>query len=359
MTDSARSVVTDYLIATGWRHKAEGPSGELWGRGLVETVLPRRIDVNSPPWNRIAQTLAACDREPVEDVLDKWALALEQKAAIESESPLRLRETPGRVEMDIHLTGPTVRENETRAYEFGAFVMRASDSVKELVKSARGTRHHARNLLVVGGPLPGSVRVVLREPDYSDPAALLTDAPETVEGVALVYLAGVFTAANEAVSSPDTEQLRAQLAPLTVQARLGVARLADTVHDAGWIVEGTIRRGTQEAPLHLALAGADLLSRASREGVESEDPVTVVGTLDGWIWSRSELTMQSESRGQIRVSVPMSLQAQVGELHATPDTRVLAEVAMFRRRVQGTGTTLQTSYSLVSIESATGPTLYG
>ncbi|KAB7742948.1 hypothetical protein GA707_14935 [Nostocoides sp. F2B08] len=357
MTESARSVVLDYLIATGWRHKAEGPSGELWARGSNETVLPRRLEVDSPPWNRLAQALALADKEPVEEILTEWRRAVKEAEEIAVSSQVRVREAPGRVELDVHLSGHGVRQNETRAYEFGTFVMRAAESVKELVKSARGTRHHARNLVVVGGPLPGSVRVVLREPDYSDSTALITDAPETVEGVALVYLAGVFAAANDAVSSPDTEQLVAQLSPLSVRARLSVARLADTVREAGWNVSGTIRRGSQEAPIHLAVAGADLLSRASREGIESEETIPVVGTLDGWVWSRSELTMQTESRGLIRVSVPMSLQVRVGELHASPNTEVIARVAMFTRRVLGTGAALQTSFSLVSIQPAKGPTL--
>lgn len=358
MTEIARSVVLDYLVATGWKHKAQGPSGELWVRGPAEALLPRRLDADSPPWTRLAQSLALADHDPVEDVLDRWRGALAASLRRASEPQVRVRETAGRVELDVHLEGDSVRQNETRAYEFGAFVMRASESVKELVKSNRGTRSHSRNLVVVGGPLPGSVRVVLREPDYSDSEAMLTDSPETVEGVALVYLASVFTAASEAVLEPESEHLRAQLARLTVGARLSVARLAETVHEAGWTISGTVRRGSQEAPLHLAPGGADLLGRVSREGTESEETVPVAGTLDGWVWSRSEVTMDTESLGHIRVSVPMSLQARVGELHATPDTQVIARVGIFSRRVQGTGMSLHTSYSLVSIDAAKGPTLY-
>ena len=357
MTENARSVVLDYLLATGWKHEAEGPSGELWTRGSAETVLPRSVEVDSSPWNRLALALALADRAPVEDVLDKWRTAMRELSP-RGPSKSRPRQVSGRVELDVHLEGASVRENETRAYEFGAFVMRASESVKELVKSTLGTRHRSRNLMVVGGPRPGSVRVVLREPDYSDHMALITDAPETAEGVALVYLASVFSAADEAVSNPDSETLRAQLADLSVGARHSIARLADTVTDAGWVLTGTIRRGGQEAPMRLALAGADLLSRISREGIEHEEVVPVAGTLDGWVWSRSELTMITETRGSIRVSVPMSLQARVGELHASPDTPVIAEVAVFTRRVLGTGAALQTSYSLVSIARGTEPTLY-
>lgn len=358
MTENARAVVMNYLLTTGWKHEAEGPSGELWRRGTIETVLPRRLDVDSPPWNRLAQTLALADREPVEDVLDRWRLAIGNRSNVPLSSAPHTRPKPGRVELDVHLEGPSVTRHETKAYEFGAFVMRASESVKELVKSNRGTRHHSRNLLVVGGPREGSVQVLLREPDYSDHTALITDAPETAEGVALVYLASVFSAADEAVSSPDTDNLRAQLAPLTVRARHSVARLADTVAEAGWNVTGTVRRGSQEAPMHLGLSGADLLGRISREGIETEDIVPVSGTLDGWVWSRSELTMITEDRGTIRVSVPMSLQGLVGELHASPDTQVIAQVAMVARRVQSTGDALRVAYSLVDIAAGEHPTLY-
>jgi len=259
--------------------------------------------------------------------------------------------------MEVHFDGHSVHDHEARAYDFGLFVMRASESVKELVKSNRGTRHHSRNLLVVGGPRPGSIRVTFREPDRSEPTAMLTEAPETAEGQALVYMAAVFGAAEEAVSSPDLEDLRSRLAPLGARARQSVARLAEAVTDAGWSVTGTIRRGSEEAPVRLGLAGAQVLSTSSREGFEKEQTESVTGTLDGWVWSKSEMTLITDKNRTIRVSVPMRLQHRVGELHSAPETRVVARVAVFTRVAQGTHDALHVAYSLVDIEPEGQPTL--
>ena len=67
-----------------------------------------------------------------------------------------------------------------------------------VVKSSCGVRHHPRELLVAGGPVEVSVQVTFREPDRSDHTALLPEAPETAEGQALVFMAGVFAAAEAA-----------------------------------------------------------------------------------------------------------------------------------------------------------------
>lgn len=351
MTDSARAVVESYLRLSGWTREAEGSSGELWTRGADEAVVPRRLEAESAPWNRLALALAVADRQSVDDVLEtlRSLMGLEMRTGLGRRDP-RPRALPGRVEMEIHLDGLSVREHQTGAYHFGRFVMRAADSIKELVKSARGLRHHPRDLLVVGGPAPGSVAVTFAEPDRSDRTALFADAPETAEGQALVFMAGVFSAAEDSVEMADADGLRSHLAPLGAPARRSVARVAESLMDGGWILTGSIRRGREEVPVQLGPYGARILRDTSREVFEEERVEAVAGTLDGWTWSTSELTLISDDRGTIRVSVPMPLQERVAELNAARDTRVSTRLSIYRRVASGTNDSMRTTYSLSAIE---------
>lgn len=354
---SARAVISDYLVETGWRVRSRGEAGELWGRGALEVPVPWVVEMDSAPWNRLAAALARADDLPAVDLVDRW-----NKSLAEAKSdlvPAAERLAGSRLELEVHLRGPSIKGHEASAYDFGVFVMRAADTVKELVKSRRGIRRHGRDLLVVGGPGVGSILVTLREPDHSDPNALLTDAPETYEGQALVFLASVFGAAEKGVGTPELDDLSAHLAPVAVTARRALARLADALVDARWTLNGAIRRGDEEASVRLGIAAAALLSRASREGQDQERNVAVMGSLDGWVWSRSELTLIADELGTIRVQVPMHLQTEVGRLHSEAGNRVAARLAVYERMAAGTRASLQTSYSLLSIKADDQPGLLG
>ena len=89
----------------------------------------------------------------------------------------------------------------------------------------------------------------------------------------------------------------------------------------------------------------------SREGFEEERIEPVSGTLDGWVWSASELTLITDDRGTIRVSVPMPLQQRVAELHVERDTRVRTRLNIYSRLAAGTRDTMRTTYSLAAIEA--------
>lgn len=353
LPEIARSVVVDYLISSGWQRQSEGVLGDLWRRGDAETVVPYSLEVGSAPWNRLAVALAQSDVDRPTDVLERWQSDLRNR--------LRTDYGPvsgvGRIEMEIHLDGQTVVHHETRAYEFGQFVMRAAESVKELVKAVRGTRHHPRELLIAGGPAEGSVKVTFREPDRSDSTALLSEAPETSEGQALLFLALMFASAEAAGNGgpDDITELRSRLAPLGVGARQSVARLAETVTAASWLITGVIRRGDTEGSLRLGPAGAQVLSLVSREGLEEERTEQVIGTLDGWVWSRSELTLITDDQRAVRAAVPLGLQSRVALLHAQPETRVITRLAVYVRVAQGTRDAIRTVYSLVDIRAEDPP----
>lgn len=353
----ARSVVLDYLQTRGWRQAGRGPSGDLWTRGEAVTVVPRTLEAGSSPWTRLAVALAQVENASPEDVLLEWRSRLVRSLGVRASSGPTGRQVPGRVELEVHLDGVTVRDHQTGAYDFGRFVMRTADSVKELVKASRGFKHHSRNLLVVGGPSEGSVYVTFREPDWSDHTALIPEAPETAEGQALVYMAGVFSAASGSANEPDADGLRSHLVSLDGRARHSVARVAEAMLDGGWALTGTIRRGQEEAPVELGPHAAHVLSMIAREGYEEERTEPVAGTLDGWVWSASEMTLITDDRGTIRVSVPMDLQIVVGELHAEPQTRVTTRLRVLTRLASGTRDTVRTAYALASIERESHPTL--
>lgn len=349
----ARSVVVDYLISSGWQRTAEGALGDLWRRGDAETVVPYSLEVGSAPWNRLAAALAQPNEARPADVLERWQSDLRDRLRTDYGSVSGV----GRIEMEIHLDGQTVVHHETRAYEFGQFVMRAAESVKELVKTVRGTKRHPRELLVAGGPAEGSVKVTFREPDRADSTALLPEAPETSEGQALLFLALMFASAETAGNGgpDDLTELRSRLAPLGVGARQSLARLAETVIDASWLISGVIRRGGTDGALQLGPAGAQVLRLVSREGLEEERIEQVIGTLDGWVWSRSELTLITDDQRSLRAAVPLGLQSRVALLHAQPETRVVTRLAVYMRVVQGTGDAIRTVYSLVDIRTEDPP----
>lgn len=355
MTDP-RTVVLDYLQVQGWHREGQGPSGDLWTRGEAVTVVPRVLEAGSSPWNRLAVLLAQTDNVPADDLLAAWRERLLSGVTVGQGRP-RSRTTPGRTELEVHLEGHSVHEHQTDAYDFGRFVMRTADSVKELVKSARGIRHHARNLLVAGGPGQGSVLVTFREPDNADPTALIPEALETAEGQALAFVATIFAAASASATEPNADGLRSHLGPLDARARHSVARVAEVLLDGGWTLTGTIRRGGEEAAVELGPHAAQVLSTTSREGYEEERVEPVTGTLDGWVWSASELTLITDDRGTIHVSVPMPLQAEVAELHAVPNTRVTARLNVFRRLAAGTRDTVRTTYTLSAIDPLDHPKL--
>ncbi|MFC7489420.1 MULTISPECIES: hypothetical protein [unclassified Knoellia] len=350
MSDVARRVVLNHLVGLGWSASAAGEVGEIWTRGVAEAVVPYDLEVGTSPWNRLAVALAKFEGEPVDDVLESWntSLKLIRNAAVHA-GP-RNSTDGGRVQLELHLEGPTVRGHETSAYTLGRFIMRTADSVKELVKSSLGIDHLSRDLLVAGGPGPGSVKVTFVEPDRSAPRSMFPEPPETAEGQALVFMAGLFTAADSMVGEVEVDALRSRLAPLGVGARLSVARVADVVTDGGWNLRGVIRRGSQEEGLTMGLAGAQILGQTSREQQPESTDLPVSGTIDGWRWSRSELNMITDDRRNITVSVPMELQHQVAELHLTPDNRVVAMLRVYTEVIPGTRDALRRTYALKAIQ---------
>jgi hypothetical protein len=357
MTDVDRLIVLDFLQSSGWKRADRGPSGDLWTRGDAVTVVPFALEAGTSNWNRLAAALASVENLPPDDLLSIWQSHLKLSRDTHSESGPRVRPVPGRVEFEAHLDGITVVNHQTDAYEFGRFVMRTADSVKELVKTRLGIRHYARNLLVAGGPTEGSVQVVFREPDRSDESALFTGAPETAEGQALVYMAGVFRAATLAADQPDADGLRAHLVSIDGRARQSLARVAEVLIDGGWVLSGVIRRGEEESALQLGPHAAHVLSTVSREASQEERLEPVAGAIDGWVWSASELTLITDDRGTIRVSVPMTLQAQVAELNVERDTRVQTQLRVITRIASGTRDTIQTTYALAGIEPESRTTL--
>lgn len=346
MSEYERAVV-NYLLAQGWKRMGVGSVGELWGHGDALTAVPKNLEAGSTAWERLLLGVARAEQMPVTDVTNSIDYYMELQGSAPKVRPRS--GSSGRVELDVHLDGPTVRNHETGAYDFGQYVMRSAEAVKELVKSARGARRQSRSLLVAGGPMAGSVRVVLREPDRSEPHSLLPGAPETVEGQALVLLSAIFGTANRLGNDQDTSVLRSHLAPLHLPARHALARLAETQMHAGWMMNGVIRRGSEESEFSMGLIEARTVSEVAREALHQTATETVSGTLDGWVWSSSQLSLITDDRRVIRVSVPMPLQTVVAELNAERDTRVVTRLNVYRRVASGTRDSVRTEYSLGSI----------
>lgn len=339
-----RDLVAEFLVARGWHRQASGRLGDKWAHGDRLTVVPHAVQYEGPTWNNLVLMLSRAVGEPTADVVWHFERASREREIVRN---------VGRVELDAHLTNRASRhEHETAAYGFGRFVMNTADAVKEIVKSERGVKRQARDLQVVGGPGEGSVQVLFREPDRSDPDALFPEPPETSEGQALVQLGAVFRAAQGAIQEPEGDVLRSHLEPLHAGARLGVARLAETLVDGGWNLTGVLRRGGEQSEVGLTVDAAGVLGATARAALERYDTTITSGVLDGWVWSASELSMVSDEFGSIRVAVPLTLQRRVAELNAERDTRVLARLNRYSQVASGTGDKFSTTYSLQAIGPA-------
>lgn len=353
---NAADAMRELLAGRGWSRDTTGERGDLWSKGRARTVVPAKLDPAGPELSLLLRAVSNADRvdphlleRQLHSLLD-WSRSEGRSAASSSRQ--------GRAELELHLEGASVVEHETSAYDFGRFVMRVANSVKEIVKSERGVRHQARSLVIAGGALEGSVQVVLREPVRAERDVLFDDVLESLEGRALGLLGSVMQAAEESLELRDSSRLRARLSPLALPARQSIARLAEAVRDGHWVLAGVVRLGGEERDIRMGHFGAEALISSARDAVERQTREVIIGTLDGWTWSGSELVALSEDRRRLRIQVPLSLQARVAELNAARDTRVRMTVDVFRRLASDSSDSISTSYALTDVQEVAGPTLH-
>jgi hypothetical protein len=162
-------------------------------------------------------------------------------------------------------------------------------------------------------------------------------------------MAGIFSAADRDALELEPDQLRSHLTTLTLKARLEIARLAEVIDQGGWSISGSIRRGDGEASIFLGPQGSRLLGRVARDNIPVQQEDTILGTLDGWLWSRSELIVERQNGRSIHVAVPIQLQAEVAELVSEHAVAVI-RVGVYSEIATGSQDAIRTAYTLRSVE---------
>ncbi len=339
------AAATSYLLSHGWVEHAITPAASSWTKRGAMTIVPYELEPGTLGWKQFLLGIASAEAKNPADV---------ERAILTQTSTVVPRPTSDRTELDLHLSGPGVREHETDAWRFGQFVSAVADAVNELVKDSVHLGRHLRELQILGGATEGSVRVQLREPeqtiDLQDP--LFITFGEAPEARALRTLCQIFNSANEAAQKPVDSILEAHVR-LDLGARRALSRLARIMSQASWNANGhLLSRSDQPIVVELSLAGAHRLRLATQDTEERVEVRTYHGILDGWAWSDGEMRLLADSGVMIRAAVPADQQLRVAGLIAEPDQRVTASFQVLERLgPKGSRSTIQHALVSITVES--------
>jgi len=319
------AAITSYLLAHHWHETAVTEAASAWTKGEALVVVPYSIERNTLTWQQVLVGLSSVEHEPV------WSLGQEIGSVVAAIPVPEAQST--RIELDLHLDGPGVRNHETDAHLLGQFLTHVAEAVNELVKDTFGLKRHFRNLQIVGSAHQGSVQVRFREPEsgVEEQDSLVDVNSVSPEAQALVNFVQILGAADRAAQRPVDSLLDAHLR-LDPGARRALGQVADVVLKAGWNANGyLIRPDDNPVPVSLTLAGANRLSRAAQDSTEHVTTVSMLGHVDGWTWSTAEMRFIADDGEAIRAAVLLGQQHAVAHLGAEPDARAEAKFQVLER----------------------------
>lgn len=255
-----------------------------------------------------------------------------------------------RAELDLHLEGAGVSGHETRAAHLGRLLSRTATAVKELAKQSGGINRLGERLVAVG-PAAGSVRVVLRAPatHQTTGGTFPASDSESLESTAMRHLTALILQAED-----ENAPLVSSMQALRGEARVAVRRVAQTVVDGRWRVEGELRtKGRETVALRLSEAGAQRMVAAAKltdvEAVVEEWE----GLVDGWTWSTGVIRFAPVGRASFDASVPLESQDDIA--HASADRRhMIATFNVIVTYPTGDQGSARRSYALVSWQDILG-----
>jgi len=315
--------LTSYLLSHQWREVAILESASTWTKGNALVVVPYAIEPDTLAWEQALVGVACVTHEPL------WSLERAiSEASVNVPSPGA--PTP-RVELDLHLFGPSVHHNETDAYLLGQFLTGVADTVNELVMNAFGRNRVFRHLQTAGSGQPDSVQVRFREPELLVEEVSLVDSTSASPlGHGIFNLVQIMGAAERAAQQPAQSMLNAHLTPAP-SARRALGKLADVVLQAGWNVHGHLMRpGEDPTPISWSLAGAYRLSRATQDSAQRVKTISACGHVDAWTWPTAEIRFLTDDGHPIRAAVPLAQQPYVEHLEA--GVRVAARFGVLEHR---------------------------
>jgi hypothetical protein len=262
-------------------------------------------------------------------------------------------------ELDLHLDGETVHHHEADAASFAAFVRGIAEATQEVAKHMLGRDRRASTLRILA-PMPGSVRVVLRAaaPDEEPGAtAQLTRTP-SIDSKSLDTVATLLARSQAEGSAVTDDVLSGLAAELPGKAHAGLKRAARAIDKQDWAVAGELRSQRGFQPVELGPEGAKALLRVLDERHETNDSVTLVGTIDGQRRSIGALWFTPEGAAAIEAAVPSPELIERVVQHDAAQERVRAEFNVITIVGSGTNARRRRVYTLQSITPAPGdPTL--
>lgn len=265
---------------------------------------------------------------------------------------------PEQVRLDLHLEGPNVVRNATRADWFSRFLSSLEAAVDATAHHLAGKGKRLPDLLVTGA-LPGSVRVVLQVPDAARPSRV-GSTPEmvdssTVLSQAVRTVAGALVAAG-VEDSPDNDTLIAAVETMPKTAKLRLSTLARTVDRADWEIRGNIsQRHREPEEFRVSQRGIRRLASALKAEISEPERVTVIGRIDGVRYSLSTLWLiPNEGTRTVAVMVPSA--ELLDEAAALNASHALVRVQLdVYRAISPDGAMVSASRSLVSIVAEPEP----
>ncbi|MCL1871306.1 MAG: hypothetical protein FWF90_12955 [Promicromonosporaceae bacterium] len=269
------------------------------------------------------------------------------------EQILREETAPTQVELDLHLTGEGVTGHATKANDLAVLIKKLSESTKFVAREIAGARKWSENLLVEG-VAPGSVRVVIRAPELpAEPGQLDVDPGESADSKALRRVASLLTLASSDDLAGGDDPLAAAVQGLPKPARESLRLAAQTVVDARWEVDGTVRRWREpEVQLRITSRGAKHLRDTLGQKVSKPERVSFVGTLDGFRRSVGVAFLRPDGEGaaQSVAVADAGLFIKVARLAAEEDLPVRAAVEVWQA-MRKNGQPGRVSRRLIHIEA--------
>lgn len=255
---------------------------------------------------------------------------------------------PEQVRLDLHLTGPSVKNHATNAVDLGNLSRYMADAVKETTKELLNFQRYSSKLLVEGAT-QGSVRLVFRVPDQpiKDGEHALKDTEASSQDSRALRMIAVTL--NSAESAGDL--LPAHLRHLPLGARQKLQLLSKSVKHAGWDIEGVVEQ-KNHAPESLRFnpESASRIIEAVKENSTQVETRWVQGTIDGFRRGVGDATLNAPG-GSIRVAVTdPDLMETVAHLAADKDQVVVAKLDEIRRISATGGNEIDKSRRLVSID---------
>lgn len=258
-------------------------------------------------------------------------------------------------ELELHLTGESVKGHSANAEAFSELVRRVAAATKHYVKDAARAVKQTSELLVNTGA--GSVRVTFQAPPREVENATQLDFEHDDEilpiednySEALRRIAVVL--ANSDPDAPGEGALGAAIEQLPPESRYELAHALESVRKQDWNITGTFaQRGIGSSELCFGKRNAEFLSHQLKAEYSETESWISTGRLDGHRWSNGvAYFVPSDNSRTIPASFANTeLQIRAAEIAASEDNKIEARFTVHIRKSMASSKATR-SYELVAI----------